>query len=194
MRCLVFLITLTLSLNCQGQKINSDTMNTKSKRLPSTVNMESPILVKLEIEMDNHKIYAITTFMNVSNEDVLYDKKKMGGKKLSEEVFFAKPIPYESNLSFSPYESYTENDKPNYIIIKPKEKIQVTTDLTEHFDFKEKSCEKIGIIYSAEIFYVNENEEQIYDDDKELGLNRPIKFFCTSNEVSISYMEIRSRR
>ena len=169
--------------------MNNNIYQIRTKRIAPEITIESPIIASLKIEKRGKKLFAEVSFFNDGKEDVKLNVAQLGGDKLTQEVFFLKPFPSARNLTFSPYVPFFRNNNERYIVLKPKEQLVTTTELTKYYDLKERKYEKLYIVYSIKVQCVDEKDEPIMKCDK-YGNTLPVVFFFWTKDVILSKDDI----
>jgi hypothetical protein len=194
-RCIVSLFLLILSYNCYAQTTTED-MKTKDcdardKRRADKIMIESPIIALLEIKKEEKGVIAVLSLFNPTDKGILIDKNKLGGDKLRNHIFHLNPWYTSPVLSFKPYSSFLEGDsvEEEYIVIKPNETIKTETNLSEYYDFNERTYEIIDFVYVAVMKHLDENHQQIYQRDID-DLNKPVEIAIFSNRVKLEYKDV----
>ena len=201
----ITLILLLISISDCGGQINKNQQimeekNRQEKRRPDEVTIESPIKAELQVYVEGTDLIGEVKLINTTEKSVILPNNRIGGrcvqslerKKSLADVFYAIPIPYKKNLTFRPTTSLNDSVfGSGYTILQPNG-IKVTyTKLNHTFDLKEQKYEKIRFLFSPCIPLLSEKHEQIREEND--PQKRPIIFYIHSNEVEISYDEIKDK-
>ena len=172
------IIVLILLNSCQEKNNKFVGMD----RSPDKIYIESPIEARLKIEKEDNNLIAILTFINMSDEDVIINRQRLGGNKLTDNIFHLSPKQAGINLTFKP----KIKESTEYLVIKPQEVITTQTSLKEYYDFDELKYDSITIGYTNPIPYLDKDHQQIkqkYTDDK----MKPVFFLVKTNKVRLDY-------
>ncbi len=204
-KVLLILSLFFLVINCNGQtnKKNNNKMeqtDIKTKRLPKTITIESPISAELKVYVEGTDLIGEVKLINTTDKPVILPNNRIGGRSIHPlkgrkdlaDVFYAIPIPYKKNLTFIPIMSLSDTIFGNgYTVLKPQETKVTYTKLNKIFDLYEQKYEKVRFLFSPCIPLLNEKHEQIVD--KKDSMKRPIDFYIHCNKVEISYDEIKDK-
>ena len=203
----LILSSFFLVISCNGQT-NKDynkmgQTDIKIKRPPKTITIESPVKADLKVYVDGSNLIGEVTLTNISDKDVILPEDRIGGrtiKKLKEEnsltdVFYAITYTdkhYSGNLTAKEIRSWKNTILSNgYIVLQPKQIKTTCTKLNKIFDLNEKKYDEIAFIFGPQIPLLDNEYKPIYDYKD--SMHRPIDFSIQSEEVKISYNEIKDK-